>query len=189
MIPQFRHGRTARFRPRPQATLPAAAVALVLLGHGTLAPAAESPRHAATPPVLAEVDTAVRRGASPADRIPNPLANTPLISPSVTGADAEKILAGSLPRRSDSPFDWRAPLECLHGPGEPRLLPPCVPLPPCHPSLPPRPYDLVGVRGAPTAGPIYGGPCHPRTGTHDDCRFPHLHRLCDRWFDWFYRTK
>jgi hypothetical protein len=126
---------------------------------------------------------------SPADRIPNPLAGTPQIDPATTGKDAETILASLLPHRSDTPFDWFAPLECLHGPGEPRALPPCVPGPPCHPSLPPHPYDLVGMRGEPSCGPIYGGPCAPRTGSHDHCPHPHLHRLCDRLFDAFYKTK
>jgi hypothetical protein len=64
-----------------------------------------------------------------------------------------------------------------------------VPGPPCHPSLPPHPYDLVGMRGEPSCGPIYGGPCAPRTGSHDHCPHPHLHRLCDRLFDAFYKTK
>jgi len=129
------------------------------------------------------------RGPSPADLIPNPLAGTPKIDPAKTGKDAEVILASLLPSRSDTPSDWFAPIECLHAPGEPRALPPCVPGPPCHPSLPPHPYDLVGMRGEPSCGPIYGGPCAPRTGSHDHCPHPHLHRLCDRFFDCFYSPK
>jgi hypothetical protein len=82
-----------------------------------------------------------------------------------------------------------APLEPLHRCGEPRLLPTCVPPPPCHPAEPPRPLDLVGVRGAPTCGPIYGGPCAPRTGTHDDGPLPRLHRVHDRMVDWFYAPR
>ncbi len=84
---------------------------------------------------------------------------------------------------------WAATVECLYGPGEPRVLPPCVPPPPCDPSHPSNPYDLVGVAGVPTCGPIYGGPCDPRTGTHDDLPFWRLHRVHDRLFDWFYRSK
>mgnify|MGYP006270119057 CR=1 FL=1 len=119
----------------------------------------------------------------------DPLAGTPWIDPAAEGPDAERILASLLPPRSDSPADWSAPLEPLHDCDEPRMLPPCVPPPPCHPALPPRPFDLVGVRGAPTCGPIYGGPCAPRTGSRDDGRLPRLHRVPDRLFDWFYRSR
>jgi hypothetical protein len=122
-------------------------------------------------------------------KVPDPLAGTPLVRPEATGQEAEKILAKMLKPRSDSWADWTAPLEPLHRCGEPRALPPCVPPPPCHPSMPPAPYDLVGVQGVPSGGPIYGGPCAPRTGTHDDCPHPHLHRLSDRFFDCFYLWK
>ena len=84
---------------------------------------------------------------------------------------------------------WAATVECLYAPGEPRALPPCVPPPPCHPSAPPMPYDLVGVAGVPSCGPIYRGPCEPRMGTHDDLPFWRLHRVRDRLFDWFYTAK
>lgn len=123
------------------------------------------------------------------DKLPDPLRGTPQVSPQQTGADADALMQKMLPPRSDSWADWSAGTEPLHFCGEPRWLSPCVPPPPCHPSLPPRPYDLVGVRGEPTGGPIYGGPCQPRTGTHDDCPHPHLHRLHDRLFDLFYRWK
>jgi hypothetical protein len=94
-----------------------------------------------------------------------------------------------LPPRTDSPADWQAGVEPLHSCGEPRLLPPCVPPPPCHPANPPRPFDLIGVAGMPTRGPIYRGPCQPRTGTHDCGPLPRVHRVNDRAFDWFYRAK
>ncbi|MFM9057634.1 MAG: hypothetical protein ACKOSQ_00655 [Planctomycetaceae bacterium] len=123
------------------------------------------------------------------DAVPDPLAGTPRIDPATTGPDAETILASMLPPRSDSAADWYAPLEPLHYCGEPRRLRPCVPPPPCHPALPPQPYDLVGVHGSPTCGPIYGGPCAPRTGSHDGSRLPRLHRVPDRLFDWFYRSR
>jgi hypothetical protein len=123
------------------------------------------------------------------DKLPDPLRGTPPVRPDTTGGDAEKLLAKELKPRSDSWADWSAGIEPLHFCGEPRWLPPCVPPPPCHPSQPPWPYDLVGVRGEPTDGPIYRGPCQPRTGTHDDCPHPHLHRLHDRLFDWFYIWK
>jgi hypothetical protein len=84
---------------------------------------------------------------------------------------------------------WRASVECLYAPGEPRALSPCIPPPPCHPSHPPMPYDLIGVAGMPSGGPIYRGPCEPRTGTHDHLHFWRLHRLRDRFFDWFYTAK
>lgn len=95
----------------------------------------------------------------------------------------------SLPPRTDSTADWFAPLEPLHHCGEPRLLPTCVPPPPCHPSQPPRPFDLVGMRGDATCGPIYRGPCAPRTGTHDDGPLPRIHRVHDRMVDWFYAPR
>ena len=98
-------------------------------------------------------------------------------------------LEAMLPPRTDSPADWQAGLEPLHSCGEPRLLPPCVPPPPCHPANPPRPFDLIGVAGMPTRGPIYRGPCQPRTGTHDCGPLPRVHRAHDRAFDWFYRAK
>ena len=122
-------------------------------------------------------------------KLPDPLKGTPRMAAEKTGQDADKILAKMLKPRTDSWADWNAPLEPLHRCGEPRALPPCVPPPPCHPSLPPAPYDLVGVPGTPSCGPIYDGPCEPRTGTHDDCPHPHLHRLTDRFFDAFYRWK
>lgn len=135
--------------------------------------------------VLAELEPAEAVAAS----TPDPLAGTPWIDPATEGPDAERILATMLPPRSDSPADWDAPLEPLHVCGEPRALPPRVPPPPCHPALPPCPFDLVGARGEPTCGPIYGGPCAPRTGSHGDGRLPRLHRVPDRLFDWFYRSR
>ncbi len=120
---------------------------------------------------------------------PDPLANTLPIRPEVTGPSAKSELAKILPPRTDSPLYWRAGLEPLHDCGEPRWLPPCIPPPPCHPSCPPQPFDLIGVDGMPTRGPRYRGPCCPRTGTHDDGPLPRLHRVHDRAFDWFYRTK
>jgi len=101
----------------------------------------------------------------------------------------DEILAVTLPPRGDRAGDWSAGPEPLHRCGEPRWIEPCIPPPPCHPSLPPAPFDLVGVAGEPTAGPIYRGPCCPRTGTRDDGPWPHVHRVGDRLFDAFYRTK
>ena len=110
-------------------------------------------------------------------------------TPAVRQTDAGEALSRLLPPRSDTAADWYAPLEPLHRCGEPRLLPTCVPPPPCHPALPPQPLDLVGLPGAPTCGPIYRGPCAPRTGTHDDCPHPRIQRLHDRLFDWFYTPR
>jgi hypothetical protein len=121
--------------------------------------------------------------------VPDPLQGTPAIRPETTGTDAVKVLDRLLPGRSDTPHDWHAPVEPLHRPCEPRALPPCVPPPPCHPSAPPNPYDLVGVAGCPSCGPIYGGPCAPRTGTPHQGMFAWYHRLHDRFFDHFYMWK
>ncbi len=151
-------------------TCPAAAVA---------DPRDEAPQETASAPVAAPA----------ANAVPDPLAGTPRIDPATTGVDAERSLATMLPPRNDSPLDWRAPLEPLHDCGEPRALPPCVPPPPCHPAAPPVPYDLVGVGGVPSCGPIYRGPCAPRSaGTHDG-PFRWLHAVHDRLFDLFYRSR
>lgn len=125
----------------------------------------------------------------PLEKMPDPLKGTPRTSPEKTGQAAEKVLAKMLPLRSDSWADWSTSLEPLYRCGEPRALPPCVPPPPCHPSMPPAPFDLVGDRGVPSCGPIYDGPCQPRTGTHDNATYPYLHRLADRFFDAFYMWK
>ncbi len=106
-----------------------------------------------------------------------------------TKTSIDEILARALPLRSDRAGDWLAGSEPLHQCGEPRWIEPCIPLPPCHPSHPPHPYDLVGVAGDPTCGPIYRGPCCPRTGTHDDGPLPRLHWVNDRLFDAFYQAK
>ena len=106
-----------------------------------------------------------------------------------TKTSIDEILARTLPLRSDRVGDWSAGAEPLHHCGEPRWIDPCIPLPPCHPSYPPHPWDLVGVVGEATCGPIYRGPCCPRTGTHDGDHLPRLHRINDRFFDAFYRTK
>ncbi len=119
----------------------------------------------------------------------DPLAGTLTVDPAVTGKDAEEVMSKLLLPRSDLPSDWQAGLEPLHYCGEPRWLPPCVPPPGCHPALPPQPYDLIGAIGMPTSGPRYRGPCCPKTGTHDDGPLPRVHRVHDRAFDWFYRTK
>lgn len=154
------------------------------------APAA-SPAVAADTDAVAQ-DTPVEKNISEQNdtaKLTDPLKGTEMIDPAKTGVDAEKVLSRMLPERSDSPADWHAGIEPLHFCGEPRLLAPCVPPPPCHPSQPPRPYDLIGVSGTPTCGPIYRGPCEPRTGSHDDSHLPRIHRLHDRFFDWFYTAR
>jgi hypothetical protein len=140
---------------------------------------------------IAEAATAddATRAAPPSPVTTDPLSGTLPISPQVTGPYAKGEIASMLPPRSDSAYDWQAGLEPLHQGGEPRWLRPCIPPPPCHPSCPPQPLDLLGVDGIPTRGPRYRGPCCPRTGTHDDGPLPLLHRLHDRAFDHFYRSK
>jgi len=127
---------------------------------------------------------------STSTRSPNWQLDKRMLPNDTTGKNAEKILARMLKPRTDSWADWSAPLEPLHQCGEPRALPPrCVPPPPCHPSQPPHPYDLIGVAGEPSCGPIYDGPCAPRTGTHDHCPHHRARRAYDRFFDWFYMWK
>lgn len=101
-------------------------------------------------------------------------------------ATAKSLLDELVPGRTDSPTDWYAPLERLYFCGEPRILCPLVPPPPCHPAQPPAPYDFVGVAGSPTGGPLYEGPCKPRAGSRDHCRWPTLRRLHDGFVDRFY---
>lgn len=142
-------------------------------------------------------DGGAAKGASPSSRRavtkgggdPALAAEKAAIDGVTKATSIDEILARTLPRRSDRRLDWSAGAEPLHRCGEPRWIEPCIPLPPCHPSHPPHPYDLVGVDGEPTCGPIYRGPCCPRTGTHDDGPLPRLHRVNDRLFDAFYRTK
>ncbi len=123
------------------------------------------------------------------DSVPDPLAGTEPIDPAVTEPDPGDPLAHLLPPRTDTFADWNAGVEPLHVCGEPRMLPTCVPPPPCHPAFPPHPFDLIGVNGSPTCGPIYRGPCAPRTGSHDQGPHPRLHRLHDRMVDWFYSPR
>ena len=119
------------------------------------------------------------------------------VAPEPPAEDAAAVAASEEPAGSPQVIPspgtrtglWAAGVECLYGPGEPRALSPCSPPPPCHPSHPPVPYDLVGVGGVPTDGPIYRGPCEPRAGTHNSGPFWRLHHLHDRFFDWFYRPK
>ncbi|MFM8414608.1 MAG: hypothetical protein ACKOCX_07780 [Planctomycetota bacterium] len=111
----------------------------------------------------------------------------PPIAADASPDNVDLLLAKMLPPRSDSPADWQAGAPCLHDRGEPRILPPCIPPAPCHPAYPPYPADLVGVRGIPTCGPRYKGPCQPRLGTHDHGPLPRLHAVCDAAFDAFYR--
>jgi hypothetical protein len=125
----------------------------------------------------------------PAPPPPDPLAGTPRIDPATTGVDAERIVATLLPPRSDAPRDWVAPLEPLHACGEPRALPPCVPPAPCHPARPPAPLDLVGVAGMPSCGPIYRGPCEPRSGTRHEGPWRWLASAHDRLVDFFYTSR
>lgn len=135
------------------------------------------------------LDGVIQASAADDKTPPDPLRGTPAIKPETTGTDALKVLDRMLPGRSDTPYDWHAAVEPLHQPCEPRALPPCVPPPPCHPSEPPDPYDLVGVAGWPSCGPIYRGPCEPRTGTPHHGMFAWYHRLHDRFFDHFYKWK
>lgn len=167
---------------------------LLLAGVGMAVAQADEPAAFELAPHVALPLTVPRRvprviALTSADTLPDPLRGTPAIKPETTGEDAMEVLATLLPGRSDTPYDWHAPVEPLHEPCEPRALPPCVPPPPCHPSEPPHPYDLVGVAGCPSGGPIYEGPCAPRTGTPHHGVFAWYHRLHDRFFDHFYKWK
>lgn len=156
---------------------------------------AKAPRATKPDPASKPADAA--KGAIPAERraVTTGSGNQSLaaekaaINGVTTKTSIDEILARALPLRSDRAGDWLAGSEPLHQCGEPRWIEPCIPLPPCHPSHPPHPYDLVGVAGDPTCGPIYRGPCCPRTGTHNDGPLPRLHWVNDRLFDAFYQTK
>jgi len=185
-------------------------VASLLLGPPCAAAAADKPVPAARAdgwksklPATDSGKPAVGSKSAPADgtsdvaatTLPN-LSGHPTVAAEKAAADSvtaktsiADILSRTLPSRTDRPADWQAGLEPLHRCGEPRWIEPCIPPPPCHPALPPHPYDLVGVAGDPTCGPIYRGPCCPRTDTHDDGPWPRMHRVHDRLFDHFYRPK
>ena len=140
-------------------------------------------------PATKSADPAQRRAVTAGSGDRSLAAEKAAIDAVTTKTSIDEILARAIPLRSDRPGDWLAGAEPLHQCGEPRWIEPCIPLPPCHPSHPPHPYDLVGVAGDPTCGPIYRGPCCPRTGTHDAGPLPRLHRVNDRLFDAFYRAK
>lgn len=151
--------------------------------------AASSPATKRADPETKSADPAERRAVTAGSGDRSLAAEKAAIDSVTTKTSINEILARTLPLRSDRPGDWLAGAEPLHACGEPRWIEPCIPLPPCHPSHPPHPYDLVGVAGDPTCGPIYRGPCCPRTGTHEDGPLPRLHWVNDRLFDAFYRAK
>lgn len=138
------------------------------------------------PAIAADLgETAFAVAPAPPESVARETANT-------TQAAADEEPAGAaaiIPSPGTRTGLWEASVECLYAPGEPRALSPCIPGPPCDPSHPPMPYDLIGVAGVPCDGPIYRGPCEPRTGTHDDLHFWRLHRIRDRFIDWFYTAK
>lgn len=171
-----------RFASGSAALLAATLLASAGVGLGDDAPVVSGTSAVALLRVAVDTSDEANAEGLPAD----PLEGVRQVDPATTGPDAAATLEKLLPPRSDTAADWLAPLEPLHWCGEPRTLPTCVPPPPCHPSRPPQPFDLVGIRGGPTCGPIYRGPCAPRTGTHDNGPWPHLHRACDRLFDRFY---
>ena len=94
-------------------------------------------------------------------------------------ATAESLLKELVPRRSDTLSDWHPQSDRLYQCGEPRILCPIIPPPPCHPTKPPFHFDLIGATGTPTGGPLYNGPCCPRAGSRDDCRWPVARRIQD----------
>lgn len=146
-------------------------------------------RPAAPPAAPATSPTPAPTTAAPPTYGLGPLVGVPRIDPAVTGPDVKRTLATMLPPRDDSPRDWQTFIEPLHAAGEPRALPPCVPPPPCHPADPAVPFDLVGVAGVPSCGPIYRGPCAPRSATVHTGPFRWVPTLHDRFFDHFYRSR
>ena len=101
-------------------------------------------------------------------------------------ATAESLLNELVPRRSDTLSDWHPQSDRLYQCGEPRILCPIIPPPPCHPTQPPFHFDLIGDIGTPTGGPLYNGPCCPRAGSRDDYRWPVARRIHDTFVDYFY---
>jgi hypothetical protein len=200
--PKARQGTATDDGAKPEAeaaatkNAPAAAAPKSDAPTGAKAPPATKPDPASKPADAAKPANAGKGTSQPERRaVPSGAGNRSLaaekasIDGVTTKTSIDEILARTLPLRSDRAGDWLAGSEPLHQCGEPRWIEPCIPLPPCHPSHPPHPYDLVGVAGDPTCGPIYRGPCCPRTGTHDDGPLPRLHWVNDRLFDAFYQTK
>jgi hypothetical protein len=101
-------------------------------------------------------------------------------------ATPESLLNELVPQRSDSPSDWQTYSDALYRCGEPRILCPAIPPPPCHPTQPPLLFDRVGNIGTPTHGPLYNGPCCPRAGSRDDCPWPIARHIQDTFTDYFY---
>ncbi len=193
--PKARQG-TATDGAKPEAeaaatkNAPAAAAPKSDAPTGAKAPPATKPDPASKPANAAKgTSQPERRAVTTGSGDRSLAAEKAAIDAVTTKTSIDEILARTLPLRSDRAGDWLAGSEPLHQCGEPRWIEPCIPLPPCHPSHPPHPYDLVGVAGDPTCGPIYRGPCCPRTGTHDDGPLPRLHWVNDRLFDAFYQTK
>ena len=103
-----------------------------------------------------------------------------------SNATPESLLSELVPQRSDSPSDWQTHSDALYRCGEPRILCPTVPPPPCHPTQPPMQFDLIGVTGTPTHGPLYDGPCCPRAGSRDGCPWPAARHIRDAFTDYIY---
>jgi hypothetical protein len=194
--PKARQGTATDDGAKPEAeaaatkNAPAAALPKSDAEKGAKAPPASKPEPAAKPANAAKGTSQPERRAVPTGSGNRSLAaEKAAIDGVTTKTSIDEILARTLPLRSDRASDWLAGSEPLHHCDEPRWIEPCIPLPPCHPSHPPHPDDLVGVAGDPTCGPIYRGPCCPRTGTHDDGPLPRLHWVNDRLFDAFYQAK
>ena len=72
-------------------------------------------------------------------------------------------------QRSDCPSDWQTHSDTRYRCEEPRILYPTVPPPPCHPTQSPSQFDLVGITGIRTHGPLCNGPRCRRVGSRDGC--------------------
>lgn len=163
--------------PPPQR--PESQPAAVPIPPGQIRPAL--PPLPAPQPAPAAAPTPTTADAAPTDTV--------RVDAARTGRDADSLLQRLLPPRSDEVSDWYPSVECLHAAGEPRSLPPCVPPPPCDPSQPPQPYDLIGIAGVPSGGPIYRGPCEPRSARKHPWFSAWYHQVSDHLFDHFYRSK
>ena len=91
-----------------------------------------------------------------------------------------------VPQRSDSPSDWQNHSDARYRYGEPRILCPTVPPPPCHPTQSTLQFDRVGITEIPTHGPLCNGPCCRRSESRDGCPWPIARYIQDAFTNYFY---
>ncbi|MBT6054628.1 MAG: hypothetical protein HOH16_04260 [Planctomycetaceae bacterium] len=106
----------------------------------------------------------------------------------VLNATPKSGLNQVVPQRSDSPSDWQTHSDARYRIGEPRILCPTVPPPLYHPTQSPSQFDLVGITGIPTHGPLCNGPCYRRVGSRDGAPWPIARHIQNAFTNYFYSS-